>query len=134
MGNQKVLDVLNSLDVIESQGGEDAYALVENNREAHDLLTEVGVPSEVIDKYGDKETFCIYALAFGEKYADFFYNEKLITTDDAFEIKTDNDSSVILFEHEGKVVLGISGNSIAFDIEVLEGEQVERIRNVINNV
>lgn len=72
MENQKILDVLNSLEVIEKQGGEDSYMLVENNEENRKQLNDVGISNEVIAKYGDNERFCILALAFGEGYADFY--------------------------------------------------------------
>ncbi len=51
--NKKVLDVLNILEVIESQGGEDAYMLVDNNEENRNRLKEVGVSDGIIYKYGD---------------------------------------------------------------------------------
>jgi len=76
MENQKILDVLNSLEVIEKQGGEDSYMLVENNEENRKWLNDVGIDSETINKYGDEEAFCVLALAFGEGYADFYQNGK----------------------------------------------------------
>lgn len=75
---QAVLDVLNSLKVIERQGGEDGYALVANSPENRAKLNAVGVTGETIDRYGDEETFCIYALAFNERYADEIKNRMLI--------------------------------------------------------
>ncbi|MCC2248942.1 hypothetical protein JUJ52_03085 [Virgibacillus sp. AGTR] len=74
---QEVLDVLNDLEVIESNGGEDAYILVKNNKENQAALHHVGVDTETISRYGDEETFCILALAFGEGYANDFRNGKL---------------------------------------------------------
>lgn len=84
---QKVLDVLNSLDVIESSGGEDAYVLVVNSEENRKKLHEVGLTNETINKYGDKETFCILSLAFSEKYADDYVDGELIVWD---ELVTDD--------------------------------------------
>lgn len=75
---QKVLDVLNSLEVIEQSGGEDAYILVANNEDNLKKLNDLGVQADVINKYGDDETFCIIALAFSEKYANDFENGKLV--------------------------------------------------------
>ena len=69
---QAILDVLNSLEVIEQNGGESAYLLVENNVENHKKLNAVGVPSKTINNYGDDETFCILALALSEGYADHY--------------------------------------------------------------
>ena len=67
-----ILDVLNSLEVIEQEGGESAYLLVKNNVENHKKLNAVGVPSKTINNYGDEETFCILALALSEGYADHY--------------------------------------------------------------
>lgn len=78
MDKQAVLDVLNSLEVIETNGGDDAYILVENSEENRSKLSAVGVPSETIQQYGDDETFCILALAFGEGYADEWRDGKLV--------------------------------------------------------
>lgn len=75
---QRVLDVLNSLEVIEQQGGEDAYMLVDNTEENRKRLNEVGVSDEIINGYGDENAFCILALAFGENYADEFVGGKFI--------------------------------------------------------
>ncbi|MGE6515178.1 hypothetical protein [Lysinibacillus sphaericus] len=69
---QAVLDVLNSLEVIEQNGGENAYLLVGNNVENHKKLNALGVPSKTINNYGDEETFCILALALSEGYADYY--------------------------------------------------------------
>lgn len=75
---QAILDVLNSIEVIEQNGGENAYILVENNAANHEKLNAVGVPSEAINKYGDEVTFCILALAFCEGYANDLEYSKLI--------------------------------------------------------
>ncbi|MGE7114684.1 hypothetical protein [Lysinibacillus sp. NPDC047702] len=69
---QAILDILNSLEVIEQNGGESSYILVENNAANHEKLNALGVPSEAINKYGDEETFCFLALAFSEGYANDF--------------------------------------------------------------
>ncbi len=37
MKNQKILDILNSLSVIEKQGGEDTYILIWNNNESRNV-------------------------------------------------------------------------------------------------
>jgi len=77
MNKQAILDVLNSLEVTDSQGGEDAYALVDNTPEVRDELNALGITDETIEGYGDKESFCILALAFGEGYADYHQSGKL---------------------------------------------------------
>lgn len=78
MNKQAVLDVLNNLEKIEQQGGEDAYILVANNSENRAKLNAVGVSSNILGEYGDEETFCILALAFGEGYCDEYRNGKLV--------------------------------------------------------
>jgi hypothetical protein len=78
MSKQAILDVLNSLEVIEMNGGEDPYILVANNEENRKKLNAVGVTDETITRYGDDETFCILALAFNEGYADEYRDGKLV--------------------------------------------------------
>lgn len=73
----KVLDVLNSLEVVEE--GSEGYILVENSPEVHEKLNALGVASKTINKYGDEETFCIIALAFTEGYANEFVDGKLVS-------------------------------------------------------
>lgn len=73
----KVLDVLNNLQIVEE--GSEGYILVENNSEVHEKLNALGVSSEIINKYGDDETFCIIALAFTEGYANDFVDGKLVS-------------------------------------------------------
>lgn len=83
---QAICDVLNSLEVIEQNGGEDAYILVDNNEQNREKLNSVGIGTEKIYAYGDDETFCILALAFGEEYADNYDGKFIIeaeTTEDA---------------------------------------------------
>lgn len=76
MKKQEVLNVLNSLEVVDSQGGEDAYMTVDNNEEVRQKLSAVGIDAETIRKYGDDESFCVLALAFSEGYADAYSVEK----------------------------------------------------------
>lgn len=83
MDRQKVLDVLNSLEVIETNGGDEPYILVENNEKNRQLLKSVGISEETVWKYGDDETFCILALAWNEGYANHCKNGKLIWLDRA---------------------------------------------------
>lgn len=78
MNKQAILDVLNSLEVIETNGGDDAYILVANSEENCRKLNAVGVTDETIMRYGDDETFCILALAFSEGYADEYRDGKLV--------------------------------------------------------
>ena len=78
MNRQAVLDVLNSLEVIEMEGGDSPYCLVAYNDENRSKLNAVGVSDEVMLKYGDVETFCIWALAFSEGYADEWKDGNLV--------------------------------------------------------
>ncbi|WP_337982817.1 MazG nucleotide pyrophosphohydrolase domain-containing protein [Lysinibacillus sp. C5.1] len=94
---QAILDVLNSLEVIEQEGGESAYLLVKNNVENHKKLNAVGVPSKTINNYGDKETFCILALALSEGYADHYNAFKgglVLEPENRIEIETSNASGI----------------------------------------
>lgn len=75
---ERALNFLNQMEVIEINGGEEAYALVENNERNRNLLTEAGIPLDTALKYGDEETFCIIALACSEGYATWYTGEKLI--------------------------------------------------------
>ena len=78
LDRQTVLDVLNSLEVVESQGGDDTYILVENTPENRAKLNEVGVTDEQIYAYGDEDTFCILTLAFDLGIANDYENGKFV--------------------------------------------------------
>lgn len=77
MDKQKVLDVLNGLNVVEQYGGDDFSILVESSEGNFRKLEEVGISRELALSYGDEELFCIAALAFGEGYADVYIDGKL---------------------------------------------------------
>ncbi|ATF11598.1 hypothetical protein A616_06255 [Brevibacillus brevis X23] len=76
MNRQAILDVLNSLEVVDSEGGESAYILVENSEEVRRKLNAVGISDEVINRYGDDESFDVLALAFSEGYTDYYTKGK----------------------------------------------------------
>lgn len=79
MNKQAIIDVLNSLKVVETNGGDDAYILVENNEENRSKLIEVGVTELEINAVADGETFCLLALAFNcGEYADAYKDGKFI--------------------------------------------------------
>ncbi|MEK3658224.1 hypothetical protein NSQ29_01515 [Paenibacillus sp. FSL F4-0236] len=78
MNNQAILNVLNSLEVVEQNGGDEAYILVDVTPEMVDELAEFGVTQDTIYKYGDAETVCILAMAFCEGYANGFVKGKLV--------------------------------------------------------
>jgi len=73
---QAVLNVLNDLEWVDTQGGEEGWILVESSEENLQALEEVGISRELALGYGDEETFCVAALAFGEKIADVWDSEK----------------------------------------------------------
>lgn len=124
---QKVLDCLNSMEVIESEGGDSAYALVENNEENRKLLDEAGIPLETALKYGDKETFCIIALASGEGYANWYENGKLENKVlDEFKVCLHKKSAHTLERNEGKWFL----DGIEIDQEHAICELVEAVRDL----
>lgn len=79
--NQKILDILNEMDVFESNGGEEPYALVKVNEDSKQMLEEAGITLETALKYGDEEDFCIVALALSEGYANWWTGEKLMNID-----------------------------------------------------
>lgn len=73
---QAVLNVLNDMEWIDTQGGEEGWILVESSEENLQALEEVGISRELALGYGDEETFCVAALAFGEHLADVWDPEK----------------------------------------------------------
>ena len=127
MENQKVLDVLNSLNVIEKQGGEDAYILIENNDENQKLLNDVGVDSETINKYGDEEAFCALALAFSEGYADLYMDGKFIKFDKSVEIDVGN-KTVLLFKQNEERFLAIAHHDGTISEVKLTESQINEIK------
>ncbi len=83
------MDALNELEVFESTGGEEAYALVYKTEEVIEDLHDVGISKETIDKYGDEETFCILALAFSEGFANWYDGTKLTMESNEITFLTD---------------------------------------------
>jgi hypothetical protein len=78
INKQAVLDVLNNLEVIEQQGGDESYILVDNNQENRDKLFRVGITEDQINQFGDDNSFCILALAFNYHLADEIKNGQLV--------------------------------------------------------
>jgi len=93
MENQKVLDVLNSLEVVYEEGGDNAALLVKSTVGNLSKLEEVGIGSKTALKYGDTEEkeFCKFALAVSEGYANDYENGKLVWKDERTlgELKSD---------------------------------------------
>lgn len=93
MSRQLILDVINELEVIEVNGGDDAYMLVENSTENREKLNAIGISNEEINAVGDDDSFCVLALAFNGKYADEYQDGKLIVwgpIDDTFRYRVLN--------------------------------------------
>lgn len=128
---QRVLDVLNDLEVIESNGGEEAYILVANNKENESLLNSVGISKDTFEKYGDDETFCILSLAFCEGYCDLFIDGKLIAFDESLEIEVYSGKSIILYKHNSRFNLVITDDSGSVLKTELTNKQVEEIKSFI---
>ncbi|MCM3141688.1 hypothetical protein [Brevibacillus sp. MER 51] len=78
MNRQAILDVLNSLEVVETNGGDSPYILVENNEDVRMKLNAVGVTDEVINQYGDDDSFDVLALGCAEGYADYWEKGKFV--------------------------------------------------------
>lgn len=82
-----IVKVLNNIEIIEENGGEDGYALAEQNQKNYDALAAVGVKKETIDEYASDGCFCVLSLAFSENIANHIENGKLkaveniVTTD-----------------------------------------------------
>ncbi|EFV74453.1 hypothetical protein HMPREF1013_05333 [Bacillus sp. 2_A_57_CT2] len=130
MNKKEIAAVLNSFEVIESGGGEEAYALVANTEENREQLNAVGVPNEVINGYGDKETFCILSMGFSEGYIDLYDGEKVIVFDESVEIETDGSKSVIMYKNEGEHFICVSYDGGSVDIKKVPAEQVEEIKEM----
>jgi len=91
MENQKVCDVLNSLEVVYEEGGDHAALLVKTSEENFKKLESVGVDRKTALKYGDTDEneFCILALGFSENYADGIERGKLVNKEEQFTSKVD---------------------------------------------
>lgn len=87
--NQEKLDLLNSLEVIDQEGGEDLYVLVENNDKNREVLSKI-VPDvdEYVRQVGDSETIDLVLAAFEYADADYYTGSKFktITKDEAVDL------------------------------------------------
>lgn len=127
---QKVIDALNSLEIIETNGGDEAYALFENNEENRAILNEVGISDDVINGYGDEETSCIIAIGFGEGYADLYDGNKLIVFEENVEIDMGEGKTIVLYKYNGQSFISFdNGGSVS--IMDITDEQVNGIKRVI---
>lgn len=77
---------LNQMYVVEANGGEDAYAIVENNETNQRLLKLAGIPLEEALKYGDEEGFCVLSLVFGEDIANYWSGGQFLYIEELDEV------------------------------------------------
>lgn len=129
LNKKEVINALNSLEVIEVSGGDCAYVLVENSKENHELLNEVGISSDTINQYGDEETFCILSLGFSEGLIDLYDGSKCICFDDEIKLKIDTGKEVVLYKTDDSVNISIHEDS--GDVYIKELSKGE-IRDVLN--
>lgn len=128
------LTVLNSLEVIEREGGEYAYILVENNEENRLALNAVDISDKTIKKYGDDKTFCILALAFGEKLADLYAGGELIYFDKMMEFETETPGvDVIFYECDGETYIAITEPDGSFIKNKVSSDKLETFQELFCN-
>ena len=102
MDKQRVLGVLNSLEVIESEGGESAYILVEASKDNIEWMNSVGIANEILDKYIDGNTIDILALAAGERIAHLHRYGRLVQSTDIY---IDDDDSINIYDLNGSIIM-----------------------------
>jgi len=132
LNKKEVVKALNSLEVIEASGGDCAYVLVENNKENHELLNEVGISSDTINQYGDEETFCILSLGFSEGLIDLYDGSKCICFDEEIKLKVDTGKEVVLYKTDESVNISIHEDSGDVYIKELSKEQIIDIVNFLS--
>lgn len=132
---QAVVDVLNSLEIIDQDGGDNAYLLVENSPENHKKLNAVGVSSETINKYCDieKENFCILSLGLSEGYVDQFTGDKLICFDASveFTLSHEAEKSIVLYKNEGDVTIALNDGPKVWSV-ILNDEQLQVVKTLLS--
>lgn len=76
MSVQAFVNVLNELQgsVFESNGGDDAYKLVENTAAVREKIRAFGITEQEIKNAGDEDSFCLLALAFGKYPGQLVYD------------------------------------------------------------
>ncbi|MGE7840642.1 hypothetical protein ACQKNX_07615 [Lysinibacillus sp. NPDC093712] len=132
VNKKEVINALNSLEVIESSGGDSAYVLVENNKENHEILNEVGISSETINKYGDEETFCILALGFSEWLIDLYDGNKCVLFDKEIKVPIASGKEIVLFKVDNKISVSIWEDSGDVYTKELSVEQINEIKTLLN--
>jgi len=69
---------LNSLEVVDREGGDYAYIHVRDNEENRQKLRSVGITDAQIDEFAEEGIFDILALAMANDWADDYDNGKFI--------------------------------------------------------
>lgn len=85
MDNHEALYYLNQMEVISSNGGEETYAIVENNEENRELLEKAGIPLYKALRYSshlDHKDFCIFATAHEAGIANYWTGEHMMYLDE----------------------------------------------------
>lgn len=132
MNNETIVSVFNSLDVLETNGGEDAYIIVSNTDKNRKKLNDVGVSNAVIDKYADDDTFCILSLALSEGYADLFDGKNFIAFEKSFEIELGNNNILTIFKSDGEYYLCYTENGGIINIQNLSIEQIKKLERLLH--
>ncbi|GEM_PF-3312760 len=132
LNKKEVVNALNSLEVIEASGGDCAYVLVENSKENHEILNEVGISSDTINQYGDGETFCILSLGFSEGLIDLYDGSKCICFDNEIKLKIDTGKEIVLYKTDDSVNISIHEDSGDVYIKELSKEQINDIVNFLS--
>lgn len=102
---KEIVKVLNNIEIIEENGGEDGYALAEQNQKNYDDLAAVGVTKETIDEYASDGCFCVLSLAFSENIANHIENGKFKAVEDivTIDLQTKNGLAQMgVLKDEGK--------------------------------
>lgn len=78
LNRNSIVEVLNDMyrnDVVDSDGGDYCYQLVEDNEANRNKLRDVGVTDQQISNVTEDGYFCLLQLAFNERLADDFAQE-----------------------------------------------------------
>lgn len=131
INKKAVVKVLNSFEIVEVNGGDSAYILVEDKKENRKALNKVGISNKTINKYSDKENICILSLGFSENLVDLYDGDKLIAFDSQFEVEIEKGKSIILYKLDGETNIAVSDDGGPVSTLKLTKKQLKEIKNVI---
>lgn len=131
--NQKVLDVLNKLPVHEMGNSEDAYVLVEITDAVKKEMIAVGVDTETLVKYGDKETFCKLSLAYGEGYANHMAQDgSLHYKEKALILGLKSDYELAIVKEDGDIYVYLDHpDGYTIETKKLEETDKQALRDIL---